>query len=239
MVFPAFGVYGQEGRMETDRPDQAETAYTVKRGFLQTEVGLNRNQSFRGVLDWQVPLGLIKYGISNRFELRHNFSVEKVSGQPLKLFQQSSGFKWNFFGGKGLLPMSSILVQYHYNDVKRDRSDLNATHHSIGEVIFTFQSDLNDRWGIGYNVGPEFHSNGSIEWVYRIAPGFKLGRDVYIYAEVFGRFPDDEAADQWFDLGGGWYVNDDLRLDMSAGRSLNNQNSYLALGASFRIGLFR
>ncbi len=32
----------QEGRIETDRPDQTECPFIVKRGFFQAEVGFNR-----------------------------------------------------------------------------------------------------------------------------------------------------------------------------------------------------
>ena len=34
----------QTGRMETDRPDQTEAVYITKKGFIQAEIGFNKER---------------------------------------------------------------------------------------------------------------------------------------------------------------------------------------------------
>ena len=101
------------------------------------------------------------------------------------------------------------------------------------------QNDLNDQFGIGYNLGTELHSNGSFEGIYRVAPNMLIGKKGYAYVEVFGRFPASEFADHSYDAGFAYYLNEDVKLDVSAGQSFTHpEEHYFALGISFRLRIF-
>jgi hypothetical protein len=102
------------------------------------------------------------------------------------------------------------------------------------------QNDFDERYGIGYNLGTEMHSNGSFEGIYRIAPNRLIGKKGYVYVEVFGRFPASEFADHSYDGGFAYYVNEDVKLDISAGQSfLHPEDYYFAVGLSFRFRVNR
>jgi hypothetical protein len=224
-----------EGRIETDRPDQTECPFIVKKGFLQAEIGFNRSNR-----EYLFPTSLLKYGVSKRFELRYVSVLAQEPGRETRFQTEAIGFKWALFQPSGWKPRTSVIVHYNWDHQNRDFSEKNLRGHSIGDVVFTMQNDFNERSGIGYNLGTEMHSNGSFEGIYRIAPNVLIGKRGYAYVEVFGRFPASEFADHSYDGGFAYYVNDDLKLDISAGQSfLHPEDQYIAIGLSFRLRIAR
>ena len=220
-----------EGRIETDRPDQTECPFIVKKGFLQAEIGFNCSNR-----EYLFPTSLLKYGVSKRFELRYVSVLAKEPGMETRFQTEAIGFKWALFQPFGWKPRTSVIVHYNWDHQNRDFSEKNLRGHSIGDVVFTMQNDFNARSGIGYNIGTEIHSNGSFEGIYRVAPNVLIGKRGYAYVEVFGRFPASEFADHSYDAGFAYYVNDDLKLDLSAGQSFSHpEDHYFAIGLSFRF----
>jgi hypothetical protein len=241
LLFWSFIAFAQsEGRIETDRPDQTECPFIVKKGYLQGELGFNRSTS-----EYLFPTSLLKYGLSKRLELRYVSVLAQQPGQETRFQTEAIGFKWALFQPTGFqssawIPRTSVIVHYNWDHQNRDFSEKNLRGHSIGDVVFTMQNDFTDRIGIGYNLGTELHSNGSFEGIYRVAPNLLIGKRGYAYVEVFGRMPASEFADHSYDAGFAYYVNDDLKLDISAGQSfLHPEDYYIAVGLSFRFRIIR
>ena len=236
LLLISFAAFAQsEGRIETDRPDQTECPFIVKKGYLQAEIGFNRSTS-----EYLFPTSLLKYGLSKRFELRYVSVVAQEPGQVTRFQTEAIGFKWGLLQPSGWKPRTSVIVHYNWDHQNRDFSEKNLRGHSVGDVVFTMQNDFNERSGIGYNLGTELHSNGSFEGIYRVAPNWLIGKKGYAYVEVFGRFPASEFADHSYDAGFAYYVNDDLKLDLSAGQSfIHPDDYYIALGISFRFRIAR
>ncbi len=224
----------QEGRIETDRPDQTECPFIVKRGFFQAEVGFNRVVEGSDV-HYLTPTSLLKIGLHPLVELRYTIVQEPGAG----LSTESLGFKSHLFQESGWIPRTALIVQYHVQQDRRDQSELNPLPHSVAESIFTFQNSLGGPWGIGYNFGAEYHSDGAVEGIYRIAPNVNIGKHGYAYAEIFGRLPASAYTDTWVDGGLAYYLSDHVKLDVSAGKSIQKGDSwYAALGISFRMRLW-
>lgn len=240
MLFQYLSVYAQEeGRLETDRPDQTECPFIVKKGYFQGEFGFNQSIS-QDNSTYLLPTSLLKIGIHKNWELRYTTVLSVEPGLIPNFTTESFGFKTQLIASqKSLIPKTSLIVQYHWNNENRDESERNKIPHSIGETIFTFQNNLSDNIGIGYNLGMEFHSNGKIEGIYRIAPNMNLGKNGYAYVELFGRFPKSLDTEFWGDFGLAYYLSKDLKLDFSAGKSLqNNSDWYAAVGCSFRLKIW-
>ena len=229
-----FNAYSQqEGPMETDRPDQTECPYIVKKGYIQAEMGFNLNKELPNP-NFNLPSTLWKYGLAKWIELRYVNNLLLDSSLHFK--QEAIGFKVKLWDKKRYLPLTSLIVHYNLRDEKRDVSDKNYVPHSIGQAILTFQHPIFKQLGMGYNFGYEFHEDGTKEGIYRISPGLTFKKNWYAYAEIFGRFPVSEATDHWFDGGIAHYFNDDLKVDFSAGKSFFTDSEwYLALGLSFRF----
>ena len=234
LLFPLFAFAQSEGRIETDRPDQTECPFIVKKGYLQAEIGFNRATS-----ENLFPTSLLKYGVSKRFELRYVSVLAQEPGKETRFQTEAVGFKWALMEPSGWKPRTSVIVHYNWDHQNRDFSEKNLRGHSIGDVVFTLQNDLNKRFGVGYNLGTELHSNGSFEGIYRVAPNMLIGKKGYAYVEVFGRFPASEFADHSYDAGFAYYLNEDVKLDVSAGQSFTRpEEYYFALGISFRLRIF-
>lgn len=234
LLFPLFAFAQSEGRIETDRPDQTECPFIVKKGYLQAEIGFNRATS-----ENLFPTSLLKYGVSKRFELRYVSVLAQEPGKETRFQTEAVGFKWALMEPSGWKPRTSVIVHYNWDHQNRDFSEKNLRGHSIGDVVFTLQNDLNKRFGVGYNLGTELHSNGSFEGIYRVAPNMLIGKKGYAYVEVFGRFPASEFADHSYNAGFAYYLNEDVKLDVSAGQSFTRpEEYYFALGISFRLRIF-
>lgn len=234
LLFPVFAFAQNEGRIETDRPDQTECPFIVKKGYIQSELGFNRATS-----ENLFPTSLVKYGLSKRLELRFVSVLAQEPGEKIRFQTEAIGFKWALIQPFGWKPRTSVIVHYNWDHQNRDLSEKNLRGHSLGDVVFTMQNDFNERFGIGYNVGTELHSNGSFEGIYRIAPTMLIGKKGYAYVEVFGRFPASEFADHSYDAGFAYYLSEDVKLDVSAGQSFTRPDEhYFALGISFRLRIF-
>jgi hypothetical protein len=228
----------QNGRIETDRPDQTECPFIVKKGYFQAEIGFNQSRDQRDIA-YLLPTSLIKMGLHKNWELRYTSTLSKNLALPLHYETESFGFKVHLGEGKGIFPRTALIVQHHWDNTNRDLSERNRLPHSLGETIFTFQNNLTDQFGIGYNLGAEYHSNGMVEGIYRIAPNMSIGKRGYAYVEVFGRVPDSIDTEHWADFGLAYYLSEDIKVDLSAGKSLIKSNQwYAALGCSFRLKIW-
>lgn len=237
-VLSFLAVQGQQtGRIETDRPDQTECPFIVKKGYIQAEMGFNRN-SYADGLEYFFPTTLLKMGLWKNLELRYVSMASSTAG--ISSFKtEAIGFKLALLEGKKWIPRTAIITHLHWDNLSRDESERNTAKHSVGDAVLTFQNDFGSGYGIGYNFGAEFHSNGSMEGIYRIAPNMNIGQNGYAYVEVFGRVPFSVNVDHWVDGGLAYYVSDHVKLDCSIGKSLSNKSDwYGALGISFRFKVF-
>ncbi len=224
------------GRMETDRPDQTESSFIVKKGYFQLESGFNKNY-ISSEVEYFLPTTLMKLGLNKKFEFRY-LSVLNSFSNIIRFKNEAIGFKFLIFEEKGILPKTSIIAHYHLGYLKRDLTDLNRTAHSVGDAVFTSQHQLSNTFSIAYNYGIEFHNDGNHEGIFRIAPGMTIGNNMYAYVETFGRLPLKVYEDVWVDGGLAYYINDDFKLDFSAGRSIKqSRDYYLAIGLSYRFNL--
>ncbi|HNP53823.1 MAG TPA: hypothetical protein PKK69_04380, partial [Ferruginibacter sp.] len=70
LICPLFSRAQDNGSIDTDRPDQTESAFIVPKQYFQTEWGFYYEKPASGETHWQYPAALWKYGVSDRFELR-------------------------------------------------------------------------------------------------------------------------------------------------------------------------
>jgi len=231
----------QEGRMETDRPDQTECPFIVKKNFIQAEIGFNY-ESEKGFRTLVHPTMLWKYGASGKFEFR--LITEFISAEtPLSipdgndfitgLLPVQLGGKLSLWEEKGLLPKTSLIFHMAIPKLagKTFRNDKWAPN-----FRFTMQHSLSENIGLGYNLGAEWDGYSSTPyWIYTIAPGFNLGKKWYGYIEAYGAVRKGDAPQHGVDGGLAYYVNDNVKLDISGGFNIINSPNYMALGCSFRF----
>jgi hypothetical protein len=231
----------EEGRMETDRPDQTESPYLTKKKYIQVEVGFNYEKN--GDLNSLVhPTVLWKYGACSRFEFR--LITELVSAETPLLIPAGNemetgllpikiGGKISLWEEKGLLPKTSFIFHIAPSNIGSKKF---YTSQWAPNCVFTMQHTLSENIGLGYNLGLEFDGeSGSPSWVYTIAPGFNIGKNWYSYIEMFGAVKKNEEPHHAVDGGLAYFFSDNSKIDISSGFSLSDDYWYTAIGFSFRF----
>jgi hypothetical protein len=239
-----FHAIAQE-KIETDRPDQTESAFTVPKDYFQFEFGFNReNDKQEGIstVNYIHPTSLLKYGINENAEFRVEFQPytfrektnnSKTSGillEPLEV-----GLKLKLLEEHAIIPKTSLIIhttippfsskRYHY---------LNPAP----SFRFAMQNTLSEKWALGYNTGMEWDGETAAPtYIYTFAPGFTINDKWSGYFEVFGFIKKDEAPQHSIDGGLYYFPSNNVKLDVSAGFGLTKEapDFYVALGVSFRF----
>ena len=240
-----FHVNGQIEKIDTDRPDQTESAGIVPRNYFQAEVGFNRENGDSNSYVLVHPTVLLKYGFG-RIELRvegvcHSDFARLVSESkritgvdPIEI-----GFKYLVADEKKLMPKTSVIVHLGFPMVS---SKVFRTDHVAPSFRLVTQKSFTDHFGIGTNLGMSWDGYSSKPtWLYTFSPGFSLGQKWYAYVEAFGFIQKDETPQHSVDGGVAYYLSNDVKVDVSAGLGLTEAapKNYFALGFSFRVNIKR
>jgi hypothetical protein len=239
-------LFFQEGftqeRIDTDRPDQTESAFTVPKKYFQWEAGITFEHAKTDNNIFSLPTSLFKYGVSHRFELRFetefNSSLalkptadKKIAGlQPIEI-----GFKLAFWEEKGFIPKTSVIAHLGIPNLASERY---KAPHLAPNFRFTMQNTINETTALGYNIGAEWDGFSKTPiWLYTLAPGFDIGKRWYGYLELFGFMRKSEAPEHSVDAGIAYYISNDLKIDFSSGVGISKASPdyYIAAGASFRF----
>ena len=93
LIICSLSSYSQQiGRIETDRPDQTECPFIVKKGYFQGEFGFNRSISPTDIA-YLLPTSLLKIGIHKNWELRYTTVLSAGTGISPSFTTESFGFK--------------------------------------------------------------------------------------------------------------------------------------------------
>ena len=237
--------FGQIEKIDTDRPDQTESAGIVPKNYFQAEVGFNRENGDSNNYVLVHPTVLLKYGFG-RIELRleavcHSDYARLVSESkritgvdPIEI-----GFKWLLADETRLRPKTSVIVHLGFPMVS---SKVFRTDHVAPSFRLVTQKSFTDHFGIGTNFGMSWDGYSSKPtWLYTFSPGLNIGQKWYAYIEAFGFIQKDELPQHSVDGGVAYYLSNDVKVDVSGGFGLTcaAPKNYFALGFSFRVNTNR
>lgn len=232
----------QLGKIDTDRPDQTESAFTIPKKYIQIEAGFVAEKQNAYVTQYTAPTVLTKYGITQKTELR--LILESV-GDDDKVFRTGVqnistpvqlGLKTSLWESKGLLPKTSIIVHSAFQRIQEDGKK--TIQEIAANFRFTCQHSFTKNIALGYNIGMEWESfNEAPAYIYTVAPGIDLTDKFYFYIEAFGNFFKKEAPENSVDAGLAFYATNNLKIDISAGKGISNAAPpyYFGFGVSFRF----
>ena len=229
--------FAQEGKIETDRPDQTETPFLTPKNWIQLEAGFNIQQNIKNSFEYLSPTLLSKIGISKKIELRLITSVvtNKVKGS-FSSFTQTGlvpvelGAKVFICEEKKIMPKTSLI--FHFA-LPKFASKSFQSNKVAPNFRFVMQNTLSKTLGLGYNIGAEWDGfTNTPTWIYTFAPGFTLSKKWYGYIEVFGFINKNECPQHSIDGGLGYFLNDNIKLDVSSGFGISKAapNWYFSLG---------
>ncbi|MEO6541590.1 MAG: transporter, partial [Ferruginibacter sp.] len=131
-------------------------------------------------------------------------------------------------------PKTSFIAHYDFARIRSlDKDTVDGAN-----FRFTMQHTITKIISLGYNIGMEWSRFGTQPaYIYTFAPGFNISEKWYAYIEAFGFIRKDDAPENSIDGGLAYYINDNFKVDVSAGFGIskNAPDHYMAIGASFRF----
>lgn len=223
--------------IQTDRPDQTETPFTVPKNHFQMETGFSFEQTDKSTKSYTNPSILFKYGLNDHFEV--GLITEFAS---LKSYQTISGLnpitiriKEKIADEDGILPTTSFMA---YLTIPHFATDNLKTTYFAPAFKLTMQHTLSDKYSIGYNLGLEWDGESPYPtFIYTFSNDYSISNKISAFIEIYGFAPQKSKADHRFDYGLSYLLRPNILLDCSGGVGLtsNAPNYFFALGFSFRL----
>jgi hypothetical protein len=241
--------------IETDRPDQTESASVVPRGLVQIEAGyvytrLNPDEGVVSEIS-QIPATLIRYGLTETFELRFDWagyiSEERQTGS---VDEDSSGSGNTALGVKvslreeqGAAPQLAILVNFIMPTGKKGF----RTERIDPSVRVLGAHTLSERLSLGWNAGvtmftiedPGLELDSFAAGSYTAALGIGISDRWGSFVEFFGLIPfsGPPGNEHGFDGGFTLLARNNLQFDVYAGFGLSDRaiDRFGGIGLSVRL----
>lgn len=230
----SFQVHAQ---MVTDRPDQTESSSTVGKGNFQLESGFllgtfeEEQLSLRRIL---LPTNLFRYGLTKGIEIRflNQFEIRELIDQTANGISDAEiGIKIQILKNENknteIAFLSHLLVPSGTKELTIDR------YGTINKL--SVSHSLNDRLGLGYNIGYTYFGIENGILTYSLSLGIGINRKAAIYIEPYGDFLNFERFLLNFDTGFTYLIRENLQIDFSFGTGVNIRMNYLSLGFSWLI----
>ncbi len=224
--------------IQTDRPDQTESPFTVPKKHLQIETGVSFEKIDGENNSYTYPTVLLKYGVNDIFELRlipeyvtsHIQNVKYSGLTPLTV-----GFKARLAEEKGILPVLSFIG--HLSIPSTASANFKTTWYAPS-FRFTMQHTLSKKMSLGYNVGAEW--NGETPepaFIYTLTTGYSLSEKFGAYIELYGFLIQKSTADHRVDGGLTYLLKNNMLIDISGGFGISKYapEYYIATGFSVRL----
>ncbi len=228
----------------TDRPDQTESATTVRPGKVQIEMGGSieidtlETGAQRDYVVTSAPDALFRIGVVDGFEARVGTAWVRES------YDQ---FDANAPGGL-TTRVSNDRLEGHLGGKVSIREDEKEGFSLavLGGVDIPFEEglplsveirgalaqEISSVFSLGVNLGGTL-IDGDLGGFYTLVAGVGLNESLGTFVELYGDMPWQEEAAQSFDTGLTWSVTDNLQLDIAAGFGLNRDASDAMAGIGF------
>lgn len=226
--------------IETDRPDQTETASLVPKGYFQMENGFSIEDTEPGFI-YTHPSTLWKLGVSDFFEVRviteyiniQLFDNPKVDG----LLPVQVGFKSRLLDQNGIIPKTSFIGHISLPGIasKQFQQTYFAPNFRLA-----FLHNIRERFSLAYNAGAEWDGETPRpDFIYSLSLGANVIGGLGIYGELYGSMPQqrEEENELRADAGLTYLISDDVIVDVSGGIGIteNAPERYVAIGLSYRF----
>jgi hypothetical protein len=228
--------------IQTDRPDQTECPFIVPVKYFQIENGFAISNSQSGLITYNYPSSLLKYGVNEKFELRlvteYNSFIngsDVISGiMPIKI-----GFKVNLCKERGIIPHTSFI-----GHLATSKIGYKAFHANYLAPLFRFtmQHTLSKSLTLGYNIGYEWSGESpNPELIYTITTGYNFTDKFGGYIELYNESEYEIFSGTKFDGGFTYLISNDFMMDVSGGFEMSNYktSNFLSLGFSYRLKAFK
>ncbi|MDQ3194639.1 MAG: transporter [Bacteroidota bacterium] len=224
--------------IQTDRPDQTETPFTVPANHFQLEAGFVYEKD-KEIITTSIPTTLFKFGVSDNFELRLILDIteEKKQGGSTEpgLNPVEIGIKINIAKEDGIIPTASLIGHLA---IPEFLSDQNQIIYFAPNFRFCMQNTLSDKFTLVYNLGAEWDGlSAEPAFIYTVTTAVSVSEKLGGYVELYGFAPQKNKADHRFDMGITYLIKKNFQLDVSGGTAIsdNAPDYFFGFGLSVRL----
>lgn len=240
LILISHWLFGQdiEAELIGDRPDMTESAYTVAKGHLQFETGFDYSMESTYERTTTFNSSLIRYGISNKAELRFGFEMSEFKQNDFENFSVPFylGSKIALKQNKGLIPQVALILATGLEKVEVDNPDF--LYDFTPQAILTFENSLTDNLALGYNLGFEYSTTDqAITGIISASLGIGLSEKTGCFIEV-AAFPSNLTSDARFNAGLTHSFTEKFQADFYGGIGLLHDSPISNIGVGF-IYLFQ
>ena len=234
-------LFAQQDKMENDRPGESITPELTAKGYVQFEVGFEKEQHNPKDYSLLHPEAVIKYGISRKAEVRMQLNSKTEKFFSVKEFNYGLepvqfGIKTSLNEEKGIIPHTSVLGML---GIPTFASKDHRADHIIPKLRLLFENSVRKKIKLNYNIGAEWDGiTTNPDWLYSITPQFELTEKMGVFLEEYGVFHKGEKPIHYFDAGFDYGFTSNLKFDVYAGVGLTEESSdyFISSGISFRFG---
>ena len=235
LVFLFIGKCLGQSLLQTDRPDHTEGVFSVGKKIFQIETGILATQNRSSNFSYLVPTTLLKYGLSDNFELQTVVDLVQENGS-FGLSPVSLGFKANLAKEKGARPEIAVIGRVQ---VKNLSSREFTSPKSLPMFRIAFQNTLSEVVVLGYNVGMHWNEYERPSYILSASSNFHLNQKLTLYTELFNHTRENSLLNPIADLGAMYAIQNRYIVDASIGKYLNpnqEENLYVTIGFTTRFG---
>jgi hypothetical protein len=249
-IFVTFGTVASsqtpqevQSSINSDRPGQAFTPFTISKNVWQTQNGIGvrplRDNSL--VLSHIVPNAFLRFGLGHRTEINAGFErvgtagYRKISPFPelpiIKTMSLGLRHRLDIWHNQIRKPALTILVLAHLPYTKFNSKN---TVNTSATIIAS--NKLGKNWTYNINLGVNTDFNNPISTSYVANLGYTIAPKWSIFAENFGNFNNNNFYN-YFDAGIAFVPQLDWQIDLYAGNGIgqNLYNGFINAGFSYRL----
>ena len=231
-----------QGTIYTDRPTQSASSAVVPVGAFQIETGFylleySSSNLVGGTTKYQyfsINNTLLRYGVSDRIELRFTQEVgkDRLLSDGSVAFSNDVSFAPTMIGAKFTLikdnssfPNVGIITSFGGGVFEETGAGLQS------DIRFAIDGNLSENLSISSNLGVAL-SNGfdSTSPFYTLVLGHSLDDKLGVFIEAYGAFPEVGDSDHAMDAGFTYLLNSSLQLDVYGGTGFSSNSANLLLG---------
>lgn len=227
----------------SDRPGIGDGVSIVPKNGFQLETGLEMAR-FQPGSDYvfsqnTLPIALLRYGLSDKVELRLIQSYYFTDMPKLTGDYSNNGFSNISIGSKLKLTENAdngiqtaalleLIVPTGSKDV--------ASNKFYVSLRYLHSWDFSERGNLNSNIGAYWAEEQAIGLTYSFAVGYAVNDKWGVFIEPFGDFYQFEDFSISIDGGVTYLINSRMQVDASVGTGLNNDFYFIGLGFSWLIG---
>lgn len=240
LYFSAYAQYSE--RIATGRPGAANGSGTVGKGVLQFQAGVQFDnvRDTRDTSQWNVDNVtenlVVRYGVQERFEIsaviNHINSTEFIKEGSESVYRQ--GFNTSLIRARTNINEN---LAFQVGVSTRLRGKDYQINYIAPRFRVMYNTVLGKNANLTTNIGAFWNGiDNKPRGFYVFSFSFALTQDLSMVAEAYGDFV-RERINNYFDLGLGYNINEDLLIDVNAGWGQNfpYKSYFVTAGVSYRF----